>query len=307
MMKPLILQRADPHICMHTDGWYYFTASVPGYRYIELRRARSLEGLAAAPPKAVWTHHAAGEMSSNIWAPEIHYLEGKWYIYFAASDKGADENGVYDHRTYVLENSSSNPLDGAFTEKTKLATGWESFTLDATVFVCGGQAYMVWAQRAMDIPGNSNLYIARMKNPWTLELPAILLSKPEFDWECRGFLVNEGPAVLEHHGKLFLTYSGSATDERYAVGMLVADANSDLTKAESWQKSPVPVMVSEPENELYGPGHNSFTKNMHGEDVLVFHARPYPGFRGSALSDPNRHTYIRVIRYDRRGYPVFRQ
>ena len=304
-MTPLIPQRADPNIYLHTDGWYYFTASVPEFDRIELRRAGSIEGLAAAKPVTVWTRHAVGEMSSNIWAPELHYLEGKWYFYFAASDRGADAHGMYDHRTYVLENTSINPLEGSFTEKARLNTGWESFTLDATVFCVGEQAYMVWAQRAMDIPGNSNLYISRMRNPWTLALPAVLLSKPEYAWECQGFLVNEGPAVLEHDGKLFLTYSGSATDERYAMGMLTAAKDSDLTKAQSWVKSPVPVMVSEPENGLYGPGHNSFTKNELGEDVLVFHARPYPGFQGTALSDPNRHCFIRVLRYNAQGVPIF--
>jgi len=304
-MKPLIPQRADPQVYLHHDGWYYFTASVPGYAVICLRRAKRIADLASAPEKVVWTRHESGEMSSNIWAPEIHYMEGKWYIYFAASDRGADEHGIYDHRTYVLENDAENPLDGRFTEKAKLDTGWETFTLDATQFICDGQAYLVWAQRDMDIPGNSNLYIAKLRNPWTLELPATLLSKPEMDWECQGFLVNEGPAVLEHNGRLFLTYSGSATDERYAMGMLTAQKGSDLTRAESWTKSTVPVMVSEPENELFGPGHNSFTKDETGADILVFHARPYPGFHGTALSDPNRHTYIRTIRYDDRGYPVF--
>ena len=304
-MKPLIIQRADPHITLHSDGWYYFTASEPNFARIELCRAKSIEGLTYAQPKVVWIRHESGEMSSNIWAPEMHYLDGKWYIYFAASDRGADVNGVHDHRSYVLENASPNPLEGTFTEKARLITGWETFTLDATVFVCDGQAYMVWAQRDMNIPGNSNLYIAQMQNSWTLKLPATLLSKPEFDWECRGFLVNEGPAVLEHKGRLFLTYSGSATDERYAMGMLTAHKDSDLTNATSWTKSQAPVMVSEPENELFGPGHNSFTKDADGSDVLVFHARPYPGFRGSALSDPNRHTYIRTIRYDASDTPIF--
>ena len=76
-MKPLIMQRADPQVYLHNDGWYYFTASVPGYEVIELRRAKSIQALADAPAKVVWRRHAAGEMSSNIWAPEIHYLDGK--------------------------------------------------------------------------------------------------------------------------------------------------------------------------------------------------------------------------------------
>jgi len=163
----------------------------------------------------------------------------------------------------------------------------------------------VWAQSEREIPGNSNLYIAKMLNPCTLALPATRISIPQYDWECQGYLVNEGPSALLHSGKIYLTYSGSATDERYAMGMLTAGEDSDLLNADSWKKSPVPVMVSEPENGLYGPGHNSFTKNKRGEDVLVFHARPYPGFHGTPLSDPNRHCHIRTVRYDAQDRPVF--
>lgn len=304
-MTPFIEQRADPFICKHSDGYYYFTASLPAFDAICLRRSKTLAGLREAAEKVVWTKHPSGEMSMNIWAPEIHYLKGKWYIYFAAAQADADGNGCYDHRTYVLENSAANPLEGHFVEKARLFTGWESFTLDATVFSHHGSDYMVWAQRDYAIRGNSNLYLARMLDPWTLQLPAALLTNPEYDWECQGFLVNEGPAVLKKAGKIYITYSGSATDERYAMGLLTADAQSDLTAPASWTKSPVPVMVSEPENGLFGPGHNSFTVDENGQDILVFHARPYPGFRGTALSDPNRHCFLRRVVYDAQERPIF--
>ena len=301
----LTQQRADPFICRGEDGRYYFTASVPAFDLIELRCADTLEGLAQAQPKVIWRRHEAGEMSMNIWAPELHRIGGKWYVFFAAAQAGADEAGCYDHRTYVLENPSPDPMQGAFVEYARLKTDWESFTLDATVLQHRGQTYLIWAQRDPAMANNSNLYIARMPRPGELELPATRLSAPEYDWECRGFRVNEGPAVLRHAGKLFLTYSASATDERYAMGMLTADEDADLLQAASWTKSPEPVMVSEPHNSLYGPGHNSFTRDEAGRDVLVFHARPYPGFHGTALSDPNRHAFLCWIEYDAQGKPVF--
>lgn len=305
-MKPLIPQRADPQIYLHTDGYYYFTASEPGFAFIELRRAETIEALADAEPKVVWKRHETGPMSHYIWAPEIHYLHGEWYVYFAASQAlGAKQSSPDSHRIFILRNASENPLDGEFEEAGRMDTGWESFSLDSTVFTCQSGTYFVWAQSERDIPGNSNLYIAKMIDPCTLRLPATRLSVPEFDWECQGYLVNEGPSVLKHHGMLYLTYSGSATDERYAMGLLRAEETGDLLNASAWEKSPVPVMVSEPENDLYGPGHNSFTKNEKGEDVLVFHARPYPGFRGTPLSDPNRHCYIRTVTYDQDDRPQF--
>jgi GH43 family beta-xylosidase len=301
---PFIPQRADPCI-LRCEGWYYFTASVPAFDCIELRRARTLAELPQAPAKVVWRQHASGPLSKNIWAPEIHRVEGRWVIYFAAAQADADEAGCYDHRIYALVNEAEDPLEGCFAEAGQIRTGWESFSLDATTAVIGGQRYFIWAQREAAIPGNSNLYIAAMADALTLRLPAVRLSEPEYDWECQGFLVNEGPSVLQRDGRVFLTYSASATDERYAMGLLTLREGGDPLRREDWAKSPVPVMVSEPEHGLYGPGHNSFTTAEDGADLLVFHARPYPGFHGTALSDPNRHAFLRRVRWREDGTPVF--
>lgn len=305
-MKAFIEQRADPHIS-RVDGWYYFTASVPEFDRIVLRKARTLKELPDAVEKIIWTKHPEGPMSCNIWAPEMHRVDGKWMIYFAAARSGADEKGVYDHRIYALENGNPDPMEGGFAEKGRIDTGWESFSLDSTTVVFEEKRYFIWAQRDFAIPGNSNLYIAEMKNALELQLPAVRLSVPEYEWECRGFLVNEGPSCLIHGGNLYLTYSGSATDERYAMGMLTLKAGGNPLDPAAWTKSPVPVMVTEEENGLYGPGHNSFTVDEDGNDLLVFHARPYPGFHGSALSDPNRHCFLRTVRYDADGTPLFRE
>ena len=103
--NPLVEQRADPWIYKHTDGYYYFTASVPAYDCIELRRARSIEELGTAEPVIIWRKHVKGRMSGHIWAPELHYIDGKWYIYFAAG--GSDEYETdWEIRMYVLENDA---------------------------------------------------------------------------------------------------------------------------------------------------------------------------------------------------------
>ena len=302
---PLIPQRADPCILLAPDGYYYFTASVPDFDLVELRRAKTIEELPNAPVRVIWHKPDEGPMSKYIWAPEIHYVDGQWMIYFAAASEEPDNKGVFSHRTYALRCVAENPMEGDWELVGQMKTGWESFTIDSTTFVAAGKRYFVWAQRDYDIPGNSNLYIAEMLSATELKLPATLLTIPEYEWECLGYLVNEGPSVLHHDGKLFMTYSGSATDERYAMGMLVADENADLLDKASWIKSPVPVMVTDPEHNIYGPGHNSFAKDKDGNDLLVFHARPYPGFKGTPLSDPNRHAHVWPLEYDEKGYPIF--
>lgn len=301
LINPLIPQRADPWIYRHTDGYYYFTASVPAYDCIELRRATTISGLASADPVIIWRKRETGLLSKHIWAPEIHYIDGKWYIYFAA----ARLDGPFDHRIYVLENASANPLEGMWLEKGQLKTNWESFSLDTTSFEHNDVHYLVWAQRDPAIPGNSNLYIAPLSNPWTIEGQQVMLSKPEYDWEIQGFLVNEGAAVLKRNGRIFITYSASATDENYAMGLLTASDTSDLLDPASWSKSPIPVFKTHYENGQYGPGHNSFTTSSEGEDLLVYHSRNYTNIVGDPLNDPNRHTRIQKFTWNEDGTPNF--
>jgi GH43 family beta-xylosidase len=302
--NPLIEQRADPWIYKHKDGYYYFTASVPEYDRIELRRSRTLRGLATASAQVIWQKHEHGPMSANIWAPEIHYIQGKWYVYFAAAKSAETVGGLFDHRMFVLENGSENPMEGTWVEKGQLVTNWESFSLDATSFEHEGKQYLVWAQKDPAIPGNSNLYIAPLSNPWTIEGQQVMLTRPDYPWEMNGFLVNEGPAVIKRNGKIFITYSASATDQHYCMGLIWAYDTSKLLEPRSWHKSPVPIFATNEAAGQYGPGHNSFTVSEHGADVLVYHARNYKEIIGDPLYDPNRHTRVQKLGWDAEGHPV---
>ncbi len=301
--KPLIEQRADPYILHHSDGYYYFTASVPEYDRIELRRSWTLSGLTNASSTVIWRKHADGPMSWYIWAPEIHFIDNKWFIYFAA---GQAKDPWYI-RTWVLECTSPDPLTGEWKEKGQLIPEWDSFQLDTTVFMHKNTLYAVWAQKSRERTENSCLYLARMPNPYTIEKPQILLSRPEYNWECKGFKVNEGPAVIEKNGKVFITYSASATDATYCMGLLYADENADLLDQNSWTKLPKPVFTTDNTKGIYGPGHNCFTTNYDRDmDILVYHARPYAKVDlAMALLDPNRHTWIKTISWDKNGFPVF--
>ena len=91
----------------HTDGYYYFKASLPGFSGIPLRRAQTLGELTAAAERDVWQKRSTGVMSANIWTPELYYIQGKWYLYLAA----AREDAIFDHRMFVLENGSDKPLE----------------------------------------------------------------------------------------------------------------------------------------------------------------------------------------------------
>lgn len=303
--NPVITQRADPQVYRHTDGYYYFTASVPAYDRIELRRATTLTGL--AEPEAIitaWQKPDEGPYSELIWAPEIHFVKGRWMIYFAAAPSRAIKDDLFQHRMYAIENLSADPMTPEWSFCGQIDSGIDAFCLDATVFSHQGTDYYIWAQKDPEIAGNSNLYIAEMVSPTELKLPGTLLTVPEYEWETRGFMVNEGPYLLNSHGKVWLTYSASATDENYCMGILWADEDSDLLEAANWTKSAEPVFTSNTPAKVFGPGHSCFTQDENGEDVLVYHAREYTDIEGDPLWDPNRHTRMKYITWSD-GFPQF--
>lgn len=306
IQSPLIEQRADPFILKHSDGYYYFTASVPEYDRIELRRAKTIAELSTAQTVTVWKKPNQGPLCELIWAPEIHFINDSWYIYFAAAPSREIKDDLFQHRMYAISSSATNPLDDKWTLEGEVKTGIDSFCLDATTFTHKDVLYYVWAQKEQNIPGNSNLYIAPMQNPTQLASDPVRISIPEFDWETIGFSVNEGPAVIIRNQRVFISYSASATDENYCMGLLYADEDSDLLDPSSWTKSPEPIFSTCDARSIYGPGHNSFTVSEDGKfDMLVYHARTYTEIKGDPLWDPNRHTYVKTISWDEDGLPVF--
>jgi GH43 family beta-xylosidase len=306
--NPLLRQRADPHAFLHSDGQYYVSATVAEWDRIEIRRTRDLNALASAQAKVIWRKHASGPMSAHIWAPEIHFIDGKWYVYFTASRADA----IWEVRPYVLMNESADPFTGEWREMGRIETGWDSFSLDGTTFVHRGRRYFVWTQRGRTPEETwkegrgTNIYIAEMASPTKLKERVALLTKPEFEWERRKYDVNEGPAVIIRNGRVFMTYSASAIDANYCLGLLTASANADLLDAKSWSKSREPVFQSSEANGLYGPGHNGFTTSLDGKtDIFLYHARDYRDILGSELADPNRHARAQVLRWNSDGTPDF--
>ena len=297
--NPLIEQRADPQITL-VDGRYWFTASVPSYDAIEIRSADSIGGLPSATPTIIWRKHDSGTMSWHVWAPELHRIDGRWFVYFAA----AERDDIWKLRMHVLECLGTDPLTCEWVERGPIVTHEEGFSLDATTFEHGGRRYLCWAQKSP--PTESNLYLAELANPWTLATPPVCIARPTLAWERIGFCVNEGPALLKRNGKVFIAYSAAATDANYCMGLLWADEHADLLDGVSWQKSPTPVFTTNEATGQFGPGHNSFTTTPDGTtDLLVYHARNYRDIVGDPLNDPNRHTRVQAFGWRADGFPDF--
>jgi GH43 family beta-xylosidase len=302
--NPLVLQRADPFVTKAPNGTYYFIATAPEYDRIEIRSAKTINGIKTAKPVVVWRKHDKGAMGNHIWAPELHRIGGKWYIYFAA---GSAED-KWAIRKYALSNISEDPTKGVWVEEGQIVSRPDRFTLDATTFELAGQRYFLWVDRASETVVNTGLFIAKMTGPTTLDDKQVIISQPQYDWEMRGHKVNEGPAVLIRNGKVFVTFSASATDANYCVGLLWAEVDADLLNPASWHKLPEPVFFTNEALKRFGPGHNCFTVAEDGKtDVMIYHARDYSEINGEPLYDPNRHTRARVLRWTKDGMPDFGQ
>jgi GH43 family beta-xylosidase len=299
VINPVVPQRADPWLMKHTDGKYYFTGSVPEYDRIIVRSSPTISGLGSSAEAVVWTRPASGTMGGHIWAPELHHFDGKWHIYFAAGDS----SDVFRVRIYVISTDAADPTTAVWEPPVRVFTHADTFSLDATTFEHAGTRYLIWAQS--DTGVNSSLFIASMSSPSTLSSAPVRIAVPTMDWETRGFKVNEGAAVIKRNGRIFVTFSASATDANYCMGLLTADENADLLDAASWTKTPTPVFTTNDGSRQYGPGHNSFTTDEAGNDVLVYHARSYRAIVGDPLYDPNRHARVQRLHWNADGTPNF--
>ena len=277
--NPLLPSGADPWV-IYRDGYYYYMNTTGND--LTIWKTRNIADLKNADKKVVWTPPPTGPDSHEIWAPELHFLSGKWYIYFAA-DAGKNET----HRLFVLENSSPDPLTGDWVFKGKLADSSDKWAIDPTVFEEHGKAYVVWSGWEGDENGTQSIFIAQLKNPWTIKGKRAKLSSSQYPWEKVGDLpdgnpphvdVNEGPEILEHDDKVFLIYSASGCwTDYYELGMLTASAKSNPLNPASWKKAPRPVFWESPDARAYGTGHNAFFKSPDGkQDWILYHANSAP-------------------------------
>ncbi len=203
----------DPSI-IRWNGAYYLVQSRGGV--IRVFRSPTLTGFASAAGTVVWTERRGGSDLTQLWAPELVALDGKVYIYFAASHGGEHVS----RRMYAIE---ADRPDGAYAFKGQVTDKSDHWAIDGSVLEEGGKRYFVWSGWRGDHPDmGQQLYIAPMSSPWTISGPRRLLSSPDAPWERIGREpINEGPEALRHDGRLFLVYSASHsfTDD-YCLGLL---------------------------------------------------------------------------------------
>jgi GH43 family beta-xylosidase len=260
------------------EGLYYYCESREHQRAIAIRRSRTIAGIAEDPGIIVWEAPLFGPYSHAVWAPELHWVDGRWFIYFAA-DNGKNEN----HRMWVIESRSADPLGDYFSPVLLETDGW---AIDGTVlgagtsewkhpedraFNCG--KHFVWSGWPGRRDGRQNLYAAAMKDPVTLTGPRALLTSPDQEWERWGMPICEAPQALVRNRRLFLVYSASASwTIDYCLGLL-AHQGGDVLDRRSWTKHGPVFQKTE---DVWGVGHCSFVKSpCQTEDWILYHSKAH--------------------------------
>lgn len=161
---PIISHRADPYIYKHTDGKYYFLGSHTDaghnlngtyqYLYIILRCADTLEDLTdnsgRYTEKVIYEREPIGpdRVSPHLWAPEIHYIQGGWYVYYTTT---VSDHSSWRIRPHCLACTGNDPMNDPWITKGPIQTTVENdiaftdFSLDHTFFHHRGEDYFVWA------------------------------------------------------------------------------------------------------------------------------------------------------------------
>lgn len=253
----------DPWYVEHEGAFYYCYSVGNG---VAVRTSDAVENLGTGEETVVYRAPEGTNWSGEYWAPELHYLDGAWYIYVAASD-GHNET----HRMYVLQGNSPT---GEFRMLGKLSDDTDRWAIDGTVLTWDGDFYFVWSGWEGETDTGQNLYIAHMRDPAHIDSARACISRPTHRWEKSVQAINEGPTALVVNGRLYIVYSanGSWTD-RYCLGMLRFTGGSPLDPSR-WAKCPVPVFKAQ--KTAYSPGHCSFL-TLRGQPYIVYHANVESG------------------------------
>jgi beta-xylosidase len=226
----------------------------------------------------------AGKQHGRYWAPDLHWFDGHWVLYFAAQMTTATEHtlspapqgswaiGVATttdlragHWTAALLHYSGqfNRLPSEQGNR-ELAGG----VIDPNEFEnpVTGQRYLVWAKQS------NQIFLGELSSDGlTLAPVAQRILVPSTPWECanlRGTCTIEGPVGYWYDNVAYIMYSASSTwSGSYAVGVAASTAPLSVP----FTKDPEPILTSS--RDLLGPGGTSEPVTApDGSPIIYFHS-----------------------------------
>lgn len=268
--NPVCEHGADPWVIRDGDDYYYCYSGGDG---VCVNKIEAPDKITTEGGVKVYTAPKGCEYSAEYWAPELHKINGRWYIYVAA-----DDGDNYNHRMYVLGCLGDKATDkyemlGKITDKT------DKWAIDGTVLQYKGECYFIWSGWEGDVNVAQNIYIAHMSDPHTIDSERVMLSCPEMEWEKLGGspAINEGPVALVKNDTVHVIYSASGSwSDFYCLGKLTFSGKGDILDPANWvKKTDAPVF--EKTDKTFGPGHCSFTTDAEDKMWVVYHANVVSG------------------------------
>jgi GH43 family beta-xylosidase len=281
---------ADPWMVKHNDDYIYCFSSNNSIIVSKSRKMTQKGEL-----KNVWQAPVIGWNRSCVWAPEIHFIQGRWYVYYAAGESGPPF--IYQ-RTGVLRSKT----DDAFSDYEDMGVMYTGdnpadptsnvWAIDMTTLEHKGKLYAIWSgwikQETTDATPQQ-LYISEMENPWTMKGSRVKLSSPVESWETGGPLnLNEGPEILKNGENVFVIYScRESWLVEYRLGMLqLINSDGNLIDPANWKKT---GPVFQGNSKVFGVGHCSFVKSPDNtEDWIIYHSKKSttPGWERNVRMQP---------------------
>jgi GH43 family beta-xylosidase len=298
--NPIKESGADPWMIFHDNDYYY--TDTPGARLIYLIKSKKITNIGQINRTTVWNAPPEGSVGTkyNIWGPHLNFVEGNWYIYYAA--QSVRDPTFRNQRMWVLRSVSGNPLGPYQDEGEVLDSNDNEWAIDGSILIReDGSLYFVWS----GIPDLNTLhqhtYIARMVSPTRIDRSTITnISSPTETWETSVRPIQEGqrPLYVDKKGKTIIMFSANASwSDSYCLGSLT-NTDGNFLNPSSWVKSDGAVFSST--ESVFGPGGASYVTSPDGkEDWIIYHAAKSKG------SGWDRNIRAQRFHWDVNGNPVF--
>ena len=193
---------------------------------------------------------------SAVWAPSVvKGRDGKFHMYVSVGNEVWA--GVADQPT--------GPWTNALGDKPIIPREFRPgfHMIDAEAFIDDdGQAYLYWGSGLRWTNGKC----------WVVKLKPDMVT---FDGEVQDVTPTnyfEGPFMLKHGGKYYLTYSqGKTVEDTYRIHYAIGDTPFGPFK----EASNSPILTTDKSNNVISPGHHAvFTKD--GKSYILYHRHSIP-------------------------------
>ncbi|KAJ7852963.1 glycoside hydrolase family 43 protein [Mycena leptocephala] len=280
---------ADPWV-LEFNNSYYLTPTMPDGS-VAVFKSSTLDNFTGIAPVTVWV-----PPNPAAWAPELHFIDGNFYIYCALQD--GDEDA--DRRMHALIGSDPTDPTAPFTDLGQIGTPDSNYAIDGTVLQnYNGANYFIWSgkeTRELDTRIGERTLIHSPYWPNG--------TRKEWQWSPSNtdYGVNEGPEILVHGNKTFLLYSACGSwDPCYSLGIMgLKGPQLDPLDPESWWANDDGPVFSQ-SNFTVGTGHASFPRDANGVPYITYHAWDVDAPAGWG----SREVRTQAFHFNRDGTPNF--